>query len=204
MSGYAAALPAGSYVGSFGAHRPARAAPSNQGATLRNAAMRRTVSLAGLAALGGTNLCTDTGWIATQTILDSGLTLLGGALAPTTTKAEGSTTTSGGGAGYYATEVGGVVTDTWGAVCDAERARNAAEASAENTRLLMDSAAADRATMDRATAEARRSTDIYAQLAMRQPVVPLAAPAATGIDTNTMLIVGGIAAAALVGILILR
>ena len=201
---YGGALPAGSYGGSFGAYRPRREAPSNQGASLRNGAMQRAVSLGGLAALGGGNLCTDSEWIAAQSVLDLGFGLFEGATAPTTPETTTARTTTSTGTWGTVAEAGSGLMNVWGTVCDAERERNAQDAAAANTQLLMESAAADRAALDRATAESRRASDLYAQFAavQRQPTAP--APAPAGIDTNTLLIVGGIAAAALVGVLLLR
>jgi len=206
---YGAALPAGAYSGSLGAYREGRRAPSNQGAAMRARAKHQAVRLGGLGALGDPNLCTDGGWIAAQSLLSSGLDMLGGALAPTGgTKAEGSTTVtggSGGGAGYTATQAGGAVVGTWGAVCDAERAQNAQDASYRNTLLLQEQMERDRLTQERAIAANRTAAE--QQLAMMMQMGNRAAPAPTasgGIDQNTLLIGGGILAALVVGVLILK
>jgi hypothetical protein len=171
---------------------------------MRSRAMHQAVRLGGLGALGDPNLCTDGGWIAAQSLLSSGLDLLGGAFAPTTTKTEGTTTTSGGGAGYTATQVGGALTSTWGAVCDAERAQNAQDASYANTLLLQQQMERDRLTNEAAIAAGRTAAE--QQLAMMMQMGQRApAPAATGgIDQNTLLIGGGLVVALLVGVLILK
>ncbi len=167
---------------------------------MRGAAMVRAVTLGGLGALGDVNLCTDTGWVAAQSLIGGGFDILGAGLAPTTSKKTGET---GGGAGYTAAQVGSTLADSWGAACAAERARNAQEASAANTRMMADQMAADRQMQERMIAEQRRSSE--QQLAMMMQMgqrPPPAAPA--GIDRNTLLIGGGILAAAVLGIVLLR
>jgi hypothetical protein len=174
---------------------------------MRARAKHQAVRLGGLGALGDPNLCTDSEWIAAQSLLSSGLDILGGALAPKPgTKAEGSTEITGGGgssAGYTATQVGGAITGTWGAVCDAERAQAAQEASYQNTLLLQQQMERDRLTQERAIAANRTAAE--QQLAMMMGMANQPAPAASGgIDQNTLLIGGGIIAALLVGVLILK
>jgi hypothetical protein len=167
--------------------------------------MHQAVRLGGLGALGDPNLCTDGGWIAAQSLLSGGLDILGGALAPTTTKTEGTTTTSGGGAGYTATQVGGTITSTWGAVCDAERAQNAQDASYANTVMLRDQMERDRLTSERAIAANRTAAENeLAAMMMLGSRAPAPVAASGGIDQNTLLIGGGLVVALLVGVLILK
>lgn len=190
---YGAALPAGAYRGALGRYRRG---PSRQGAAIRGADMQRAVTLGGLSALGGADLCTDTGWVVGREILGSAFSLIGSAYAAPT-KTEGSTSTSGGSPGYYAASTGGAVTDAWAAGCAAEAASAATVASQANTdRFLAEMQAQARA--QQAAIDANQRTTEQQLSAM------LAAQNKTGIDTNTLLIGGAIAGAALLAVLLLR
>lgn len=203
---YGAALPAGAYSGSLGAYHRRRQPASNQGASMRGAAMRRAVRLGGLGALGDPNLCTDPGWAVARSLTSTGMNILGSALAPSSTKAEGSTTItkSGSSAGYYAGEIGSGAVAAWDAGCEAEIRNQNMIASQQNTQMLADQMEAQRQATERQIAQNRTAMEqqLAAMMSMSQQQRQ---PAQTGgIDNNTLLIGGGIVAAAIVAVALLR
>jgi hypothetical protein len=200
--GYGAALPAGSYGGPLGAYRRRRMEPSSHvGATIRDNIKARALGGVGLG-----NLCTDPAAAFTQAIIGGA-----GAIVAGTSEGElmwdsktGSWIRTGG--STAGTITGGslsTVSDAWGATCAADAAASS-DATAGNMEMWQAQLDAQRAATERQIAEQRRTTEQTLQTLMMMQAQQGRQEAQSGIDTNTLLIAGGVALGVVALALVLR
>lgn len=200
--GYGAALPAGSYGGPLGAYRRRRVEPTSQaGATIRDNIKARALGGVGLG-----NLCTDPAAAFTQAIIGGA-----GAIVAGTSEGElmwdsktGSWIRTGGSA--TGTITGGALSttaDAWAATCAADAAASS-DATAGNMDAWRAELEAQRLATERQIAEQRHTTEQTLNTLMMMQAQQGRQQAQSGIDTNTLLIAGGVAAGVVVLALLLR
>ncbi len=190
---YGAALPAGNYHGSLGRYA-GRSRPSMRGAAMRGQAKAYALRGTGISGLGeGTDLCTDPGWNAVNA-------LIGGAGSIITSINQSSASSgdedSQPDQGWGAVGAGTTaVATTWQQHC-ASRQQAAQQAAQQE---LETDLARQRANNELAIAQARAQNEMMIARMQAQQ----GAGASAGIDTNTLLIAGGVGVAALLGAFLL-
>ncbi len=203
--GYGAALPAGSYGGPLGNYRRRHMDQSaHTGRTMRDDIKRTALGGVGLG-----NLCDSPAAAFTQAIVGGAGAIVAGTSAGQMmwdSKTGTWITTGGSAAGTVTGGSLSTVADAWGAVCAAQ-GRSSSDAQPGNTAAWEAQMAANRAATERQIAESRRTTEQTLNAMLQMQAMQgrqQGRQEESIIDTNTLLIGGGVVLGVVALALLLR